>query len=81
MIELWRWICCRFGKCWNCRTLSTDDGIGGKCIRCGKIHGWMTRDELRAYADQDTAALRSDWNAVGADMRKVLADIDAMTKR
>ena len=40
------------GWCTRCETYSTDDGIGGRCIDCGKIHGWVTRDELRAYADR-----------------------------
>jgi hypothetical protein len=29
-----------------CRVLSTDDGIGGQCIECGRIYGWMTCDEI-----------------------------------
>ena len=36
-----------FGRCLRCRVYETEDGIGGKCIDCGKVHGWMTRDELR----------------------------------
>lgn len=38
--------------CWRCETYSTDDGVGGRCIDCGKIHGWMTREELRGLADR-----------------------------
>ena len=56
MGELFKKWMCRLGRCWNCRTLSTADGIGGQCVRCNKIHGWMTREELRAYADRESAA-------------------------
>ena len=51
MFELFEKWMCRIGRCWNCALHSTDEGIGGKCIRCGKVHGWVTRDELRTYAD------------------------------
>lgn len=36
-----------FGRCMRFEVHSTDEGIGGRCIDCGKIHGWMTRAELR----------------------------------
>lgn len=45
-------ILCFFGKCWRCETYSTDCGIGGRCIDCGKIHGWVTRAELRRYEER-----------------------------
>lgn len=41
-----------FGRCLRCRTYETDEGIGGKCIDCGKVHGWVTREELRAYGSR-----------------------------
>lgn len=41
-----------FGRCLRCETYNTDEGIGGRCVDCGKIHGWVTRDELRTYADR-----------------------------
>jgi hypothetical protein len=34
-------------RCTDCRILDTDEGIGGQCVECGRVHGWMTRDELR----------------------------------
>ena len=37
----------RLHRCNDCRVLSTDEGIGGQCVECGRIYGWMTRDELR----------------------------------
>ena len=40
---------CWLGMCWRCAIYSVPDGIGGKCIDCGKVHGWVTREELRAY--------------------------------
>lgn len=51
-MQMFRKIMCWLGKCTRCRTYSTYEGIGGKCIDCGKIHGWVTREELRAYADR-----------------------------
>lgn len=38
---------CRLGRCRSCTTHETPDGIGGKCVRCGRIHGWVTIEELR----------------------------------
>lgn len=43
-----RWAC-RIGRCVECLVHSPDEGIGGKCTRCGTVHGWVTRAELRAY--------------------------------
>jgi hypothetical protein len=43
---------CRFIGCQRCHVYDTAEGIGGKCIDCGKVHGWVTRAELRAYADR-----------------------------
>jgi hypothetical protein len=44
-----------FGLCPHCETYSTDEGIGGKCVDCGKVWGWVTRAELRAYAEKQTS--------------------------
>ena len=44
-----RRLICWLGYCTRCRTLDTPEGIGGKCTDCGKIHGWVTREELRQY--------------------------------
>ena len=41
-----RRLICRFIGCFQCRTYETPEGIGGKCISCGRIHGWMSRDDL-----------------------------------
>jgi hypothetical protein len=49
-------ISCRLGRCRKCRLYETDLGIGGQCVTCGKIHGWMTRAELRAVCDADMHA-------------------------
>jgi len=56
---MFRRLMCWMGVCTRCETYSTDEGIGGRCIDCGKIHGWVTRDELRAYADRELAARRA----------------------
>ena len=50
--DLFRKLMCLIGLCTRCRTYSTDDGIGGKCIDCGRIHGWITREELREYMNR-----------------------------
>lgn len=41
---------CRMGRCTQCRLYETEDGIGGRCDGCGRVHGWVTRAELRASA-------------------------------
>lgn len=48
MIRLIDWFLCRVvGYCRRCRLLETATGIGGQCVSCGRIHGWMTTEELR----------------------------------
>lgn len=47
---LWR-LLCKLGWCMRCAVYETPGGIGGRCIDCGKIHGWVTREQLRRYAD------------------------------
>lgn len=47
---------CWFKLCRRCKVLSTDEGIGGQCINCGRVHGWVTREQLRAYTDKVIAA-------------------------
>lgn len=43
-------------RCLYCRACETHyvagEGIGGKCIKCGTIHGWVTEAELRAYSER-----------------------------
>ena len=49
---MFRRIMCWLGHCTRCEVISDDpDGIGGRCLDCGKVHGWMTREELRSFAD------------------------------
>lgn len=31
----------------ECHVINTPEGIGGQCIWCGRIYGWMTSEELR----------------------------------
>lgn len=47
---------CFWLGCTRCEPYETAEGCGGKCIDCGKVHGWVTRAELRAYADRIGAA-------------------------
>lgn len=45
-----RWLdalLCGVGRCRRCVSHETSDGIGGRCERCDRIHGWVTSDELR----------------------------------
>ena len=49
---------CLMRRCGRCRVISTDEGIGGQCDRCGRIYGWITRNEL---AD----AIRGEWRKEG----------------
>lgn len=44
---------CSWGRCSRCRIYDVAEGIGGKCINCGKVHGWVSRVELIDYADRD----------------------------
>lgn len=60
---------CKWGRCIACAIHDVPEGIGGKCIRCGKIHGWVTREELIAYAERDARALRGDWEQLGRDFQ------------
>lgn len=60
------WILCRLGKCRRCSQYETDEGIGGKCDNCGRIHGWVTREALRKYLD---------WQ----ERQRTFAAINAMT--
>lgn len=45
------WIFCILRKCRHCSMYETGEGIGGKCDDSGRIHGWVTRAQLRRYAD------------------------------
>jgi len=51
-------LCCRWGRCLACALYETEMGIGGKCVRCGKVHGWVTRTELRRYTERRLLWLR-----------------------
>tara|TARA_B110000503_G_C7049369_1_gene371640 strand:- start:303 stop:506 length:204 start_codon:yes stop_codon:yes gene_type:complete len=35
-----------FGICSQCKVYQTDKGIGGQCIHCVKIHGWLSSEEI-----------------------------------
>lgn len=48
---------CKLGRCLQCTHYETPDGCGGICIHCGKIHGWVTRGELRRYCDDELRKL------------------------
>ena len=50
---MFRRFMCRWIACTQCALYSTPECIGGKCIHCGKIHGWVDRGTLRDYADRE----------------------------
>jgi uncharacterized OB-fold protein len=56
---MWRRFLCRFVGCSRCEAYATDKGMGGKCADCGRVHGWITREELRAYADREIERRRA----------------------
>lgn len=45
--------------CWarQCRSgvYEDADGCAGQCVRCGKIVGHVTRDEIRAFMEREVA--------------------------
>ncbi len=56
LVAWWRTRCV-FG-CKRCRLHETEEGIGGRCDRCGAIYGWVTSEELRALAPGETRSWR-----------------------
>jgi hypothetical protein len=53
---MFRRLMCRLGYCTRCEPHFSDESAAGRCIDCGKLHGVVTREELRAYADRAIAA-------------------------
>lgn len=51
LARLLRPLRCWFQQC-PCRIMSTEYGISGECIDCGKIVGFVGRSALRKYADR-----------------------------
>lgn len=47
VVVLCRMLMCRLNRCGRCRWLDTDRGLGVKCVDCGRVHGWMSNEELR----------------------------------
>jgi len=45
--HFWKW---HFHRC---QTQSDDTGIWGECITCHRRFGYVTRVQLRAYADRE----------------------------
>ena len=55
-----RRIICFLGCCTRCETYQTQMGIGGRCIDCGKVHGWVTSEELRRYGAYDFTDMQKE---------------------
>lgn len=55
-LTLLRRIVCAFGACQTFSTQSDDSGVWGECHVCGKQVGFVTREELRRYCDQEVEA-------------------------
>jgi hypothetical protein len=49
--QFWKWHIHR------CRTEGDDTGCWGECIVCGQRFGFVTREDLRAYADREVNRL------------------------
>jgi hypothetical protein len=67
---MFRRFVCRWVGCLRCRPFETADGIGGLCTDCGKIHGWVTREELLAYADRMVRD-PAEWTRVEAEVERL----------
>ena len=52
MTKIWRMLTCWMMLC-PCRPYDDGRGIGGQCIECGKIVGYMTDRELRLACEED----------------------------
>lgn len=53
-----RQLLCLAGLC-SCIPYEDDGGCGGQCVHCGKIVGYVTREQLRRYADAEHARSQS----------------------
>ena len=45
------WLVCVW-RSYPCRHYEDVGGCGGQCIRCGRIVGYVTRAQLRAYIER-----------------------------
>lgn len=46
----WFGLRCLMRMC-PCRHYEDEGGCGGQCVNCGKVVGYVTRAQLRLYAD------------------------------
>ncbi len=46
VMSLFRRVSCFLGRCRRCRLIDLMSGIGGICVDCGRIYGWISREEL-----------------------------------
>jgi len=50
---MFRRFMCWLGRCTRCEPiLDSPFGIGEHCIDCGKVHVWVTREELRRHIER-----------------------------
>jgi hypothetical protein len=53
--RLWVWLRCKCAMC-PCVPMDDDTGCWGQCVTCGKRFGFVTREQLRRYADHELKA-------------------------
>lgn len=61
----WFGLRCLLRMC-PCRHYEDAGGCGGQCINCGKIVGYVTRAELRAWADGEAIIRGEGLSAAGS---------------
>jgi hypothetical protein len=47
-----RWLICPWHSC-PCRHYADSEGVGGECVRCGGIIGYVGRAQLRRWAEAE----------------------------
>lgn len=48
-----RTLLCPLGLCETFKTASNDHGVWGQCEKCGKVSGYVSRSDLRKFAESE----------------------------
>jgi len=51
----WFGLRCLMRSC-GCRHYEDEGGCGGQCVMCGKVVGYVTRAQLRAWSERELAS-------------------------